>query len=211
MAQVHNALRRGPLSAALANAIGDTKGVGGLERYGETLTPVLDLWRQPEWSYLRVERLCADWRTQAAVAAEFSMVALINPALLSRHLIVVEAVTFNATAAGQGRLQIGAEGNISATLATPLPGTVRDGRWGPTNIQNTVGLTLVGSDPAGSLFTSDLDVVATTSAERYEFTVGLPVVLPPGTGLVFGFGTVNIAVNVAIRWRERQALPGELG
>lgn len=39
----------------MQNALG-ASGEGGVERYGETLTPVLDVWSLPEWRYLRNER-----------------------------------------------------------------------------------------------------------------------------------------------------------
>ena len=79
MSRLHNALTRGAISDALKRAVGDTRSQGGVERYSETLEPVLDLWSRPEWAILRDEILWGGASTQAAVAGELSFVAVINP------------------------------------------------------------------------------------------------------------------------------------
>lgn len=55
MGALHNELNRGSFSKAIKNALGVKEGESGVERFGETLTPTLDIFRLPEWKYLRSE------------------------------------------------------------------------------------------------------------------------------------------------------------
>jgi len=202
---IHNALRRSTLSRALTRAVGDSRGDAGLERYGETLTAVIDLWSQPEWAYLRGETLVGSVTVAAAVVAEFSAVALINPAA-SGFLVVVERVF------AHGSIQTFALGQstaapLIATLAAVGSGQIRDRRNRQT--ANTVGQLLSGSD-AGSIAASAELIAAVATTDRVGFESSLPVVLPPGQGLAVQGQTVNLQVIAAFGWRERAVLPGEL-
>jgi len=202
--QQHNELRRGPWSNAVSNALGDTKG-GGLERYGETMQPVLDLWRLPEWAFLRRERLCAIVRTEGAVAGEFSGAGIVNPAG-SGAIVVLEGASADAAGVLIFQMQTLAEFQ-AATLATVTKGNVRDRRWvdlAATTIANVVG----GSDAAAGL---GLTIEQRRSSGNMTLSFeSLPIVLPPGFGVVLMCLTVLTAATFNFSWRERNALPGEL-
>lgn len=205
MAQIHNEIRKGTLSEAVKRALGITRGDSGIERLGETVTPIVHPWGMPEWAYLRGERLCCIWRTVGAVAAEYGYLALVNPAL-SEVIVVVEGASVETAAAGQGYMGFQTEAAALATLATPTPGNVRDRRNLP--VTATTCYTLVGTDPSSGLGAA-LEIRRIAAAQNLDF-VHFPIILTPGMALGINFATVNTAWNGNFLWRERQAYPGEL-
>lgn len=208
MGAVHNALTRGPLGGALTRALGDTRGSSGLERYGETLTPVMNLWDLPEWAYLRREYLCARLDQPAAVAGEYSGCAIVNPAG-SNCLAVVEAVAVQYSALALFRLARATEDEVRATyLASVGRGYARDSRvYNPGIVPGVMEL-LDGSDAGtiGYYFA----VQVNTAGLVVTFATGLPFILAPGQGLVCYTTTANISPLIQFMWRERGAFPGEL-
>jgi len=207
MGRVHNELNRGDLSSALKLALGATKGEGGIERYGETLDPILNLWGMPEWAFLRNERLSALTSQQPAVAAEFGIVGIGNP-LNSNTIIVVETVSSTSGAIISLRLEVVAHTVIAATVVTAAGvGSLRDRRFlGPGRTHF-----VTGTDAAAPPFGATVEIRAPAAANHWvDFNV-LPVVLKPGDDLVVVGATVNNTVAVNFGWRERQAYPGELG
>lgn len=211
MAPIHNALKRSPIADGVKKAIGQHKqGEGGLERWGETLTPIVNPWGMPEWAALRGEQLAAIGSFQAAVAAEFSGIALMNPAD-SKTIVVVEAVSFNATAAAQAWLEITVDTALAGTFTVVTnPAAARDRRF-----KGLSGLTRAtfrqGSDP-GNTFGARVEVqnYPAVGAAFSPFQTALPVILRPGDDLSVIIQTVNIAAFINWAWRERQAFPGEL-
>jgi hypothetical protein len=207
VAQVHNELRRGVLSDAMGRAVGDSRG-GGIERYGETLTPVLDLWGLAEFFYLRAERLVCASRAGPAVAAENAAVALVNPAG-SGALLVVEAITLDAGALAASTVLsvvINTEANILATLGTPAFGISRDVRFVGQGL--TIGYTVAGTDPAFP--GSSLESVRVPAGNMPKAETSVPMVLPAGFGVVAVLGTQNQSDIVNFKWRERRAYKPEL-
>lgn len=210
MGQQHNELRRGALSAAFTRAVGDMRGSGGIERYGETLTPVLDLWSLPEWLFLRGERGYAFPVVGPAVAAEFGAAAVVNPAG-SGFLLVVEKLTVDAGAfAGSSVLnvEVNTEAIIAATLGTVSGFNVLDTRWFAATGTFGAGVARVGSDPG--VIGLPLESARVPAGNMPESKVALPYTLHPGFGLVARFGTVNTAFLANFRVRERRAFPSEL-
>lgn len=176
-----------------------------MERFGETLTPTFDLWSLPEWALLRGETLCARRITQAAVAGEFSAVAIVVPATADL-IAVVEEVTAATTAAGVFELDVATEAQIVATLALNAQALSRDRR--KATFQGRT-LLYAGSD-AASFIGSALERAASTAANvPARFVTGLPVVLSPGQGLVIIGQTVNLTNVVSFKWRERAMVAGE--
>jgi len=208
--QIHNELRRGPFSAAMTAAIGDTRG-GGIERFGETLTPVLNLWDRPEWAYLRKEILFSDFLSSNALAGEFSAAAWSLP-VNSKALMIVEAVTARSGAASvflgsnlrsviAGTLALGGGSVINRDQrvqdrpdVTPIR-VIEIERWTGTDIGNTLG--------------GNAEEVMTTAAAYSRF-ISPPWVIRPG-GAIYVIGqTVNNSVQANIAGYYRQALNGEL-
>jgi hypothetical protein len=205
MGDLHNELRRTPLPGALSRALGLTKGVEGLERISETLDVGLDLWALPEWAYLRRERLCSGWQSQAGVAGEYSAISLVNPAGSGMILVAERAVGVVGAAMYVNTTIYGAAAAIGAA-GTSLAN--RDTRWEPAT-NRPVGQLWLGTTaaaPGGAYSLSGLQGSTTVNSDA----VLAPVVLGPGTALIIWGGTVNTSLRYTVVWRERRAFPGEL-
>lgn len=207
MGLIHNELRRSKLSEALTRAVGASKGAPGIERFGETLTPVIDLWSQPEFAWLRREVLGFSRRQVVAVAAELSMIALINP-VNSRRIVTVDKAGTLTAAATSVQLVAMTEAQVVAHTLTRAVTFNRDRRNPDPNF-DAATVVETGTDPA-LLSGLVMDDVVGGVNSRLEFTNGLPHILPPGQALMIAAATVNITINGYFSFRERQALPGEL-
>lgn len=207
--QVHNALSRGTLPSALSRAVGDTMGSSGLERYGETLTPIINLWERPEWAYLRQVSLLSWLGSPAAVAGEYSGAALVNP-VGSSTIAVVETVSAMASVQAQFQLcRVDAATILATYLLDGGRGSQRDTRWTATYGPGRVNV-WSGSD-AAIIIGAQVDVRANTAGAVFtEFQCGVPFVLTPGYALVCSCRTVNTLLTTVFKWYERQAFPGEL-
>lgn len=206
---LHNALNRGDLSSALLRALGNTRGAEGLERIGETLTPIIHLWGLPEWAYLRHERLAASATFGAAVVAEFAAVGVLNP-VGSGMLVVVEAISVsNGAAAGQYLIKQATSAVVLATLAVTTTGFVRDRRWMDSASFLPRAQSLTGTDVAAIVGTTheEMRVGANVSAPA---VVCVPIVIPPGHAVIVNNTATNVGFTASIAWRERQAYPSEL-
>jgi len=205
MSNLHNELKYiGNETSGIAIALGAGETDEGVSRLGETLTPVIDIRQYPEYAFLRGERLCAQLRQQGGVAAEFSSVALVVPAA-SSFIAIVETVSIDQGVAGAlVLLQIASDAQVLATLATTGKGSTRDRRWPTFNGRADI---LSGSDPALSIGIS-IEERRKAAAETIDF-VHLPIVLTPGTAVVAVHGTLNTAINVNLKWRERQLISRE--
>lgn len=204
MPQVHNQLLRGGLSAALRNALDARE--GGIERFGETLDPVIDLWRLPEWAFLRGERICgAAVTVNAGAATECSAVALRNPAN-SGMLAVVEYAIVSLTTAAGVQCQMASEAAVDAVLATDTVGVNLDTRF--ANQTNPVCFLSSGATPAIPI---GVRFAFPTRPTYFDTPEVAGVVLSPGFCLVIQNPDDAAAIHVAYRWRERKANKGELG
>lgn len=212
--RLHNALKRSPIADGVKRAIGQHRqGEGGLERWGETLQPVVNPWGMPEWAALRGEQLASIRFPQPAVAGEFSIIALGNPAG-SNNIVVVEAVTVG-TGGGVGLtvfLEVVPDTTVAATLtAAAFPACSRDRRFkGITGVTRTFIKT--GSD-VGNTFGAQVEqqtALPLATSAMQPFIVSLPLILRPGDDLCAIGQTVNSQLTVAFGWRERSAFPGEL-
>lgn len=211
MGQLHNELRRGIWSDALKRFLGVSKNEGGLERFGETLTPVLDLWSPdlPETAYLRNETLWATFLNASALAGEFSTVA-VSVGASSRFVLVVEKVL----ARGGGsfaNLELPLRSTVAATLALSANGPFcRDNRVG-NQLSAAPQATMVelwsGTDAA--TLNSIMEAVGTNATTFSPFT-SPPWIVRPGTALVVQGDTVNSSLQTQWAGRVRQAMPGEL-
>lgn len=208
MTAVHNAIKYGTdLLRGFSRAVGLGEDEEGVVRLGETLTPTFDLWGGEEFAFLRRERLCGKYALQAAVAAEYSMIALVNRTG-SNRLVVVDRVGVRTTAVVIASLRMASQAEVDATLLDVAQfGIVRDRRWTPLTTSPT-GLAM-GTDAVQlGLIMEDVYLPAAGST---VFQVALPVILSPGHAVVVAGSVLNQALVVHYAWREHQLLPGELG
>lgn len=92
MGQGHNELRRGEFSRAIKALVGDSDSESGLERFGETLQPIIDLWNLPEMHLLRGERLFGCVATTAVAPAGRSAALRIVYSGVEDHAFILEAI-----------------------------------------------------------------------------------------------------------------------
>lgn len=195
MGQIHNELRKGTLSRALKSLVGDDQAEGGLERYGETLTPTIDLWSptQSEWALPRGERrFGVRGTTPIAPAGQFAALILAGT---PNYQGVVE------------RLRVSAQVVIGFAVGTPanfvnLKGFsfCKDARFMNAAQNNTKSPQLgVGYGDVGAVQNPSTD---TLGAADYTFPgyvlSGVPLVLwivQPTAASQFSF---------SLEWRERQ-------
>lgn len=208
MAPIHNLLHRGNWNDAIKRALGVTKSEGGLERFGETLDPIINLWGMPEWAWLRDETLWAHANTQVAVAAEFGFVAVSIP-VGSGWLLTIDGVS--ARAAGTVQLGLNARSVIAATGTQNTNAVNRDARYSSSLIGQKITPveTWSGTDPGG--VTGQVSEMVQPTATDFRTFGSPPWIVKPGSALVVQETSVgNIAVSVCLWGRVRKALPGEL-
>lgn len=186
----------------------------GTTRLGETLTPIIDMWEQPEFFFLRDEKLLASNCGQAAVAGEFSACAIINPSG-SGQLVVVDRVLVRVTAATNVLAGFALQSAIEATLGTLIAVFGRDTRLTLPNFQATPGQGVAtstlrnGSDPATAFVVSQFENRLLQTANVDTDLALLPVIVEPGFGYVVIGATVNVGVSINAVWRERKVQPAE--
>jgi hypothetical protein len=215
--QVHNAIKyaTGDLNA-FQLASGVARDATGVERFGETLTPVMDIYstvgRRAEFD---IHRNVFDWAqnaTQAAIAAEQGFIGVGLPAPVGTstlQILVVEGCTVMGAAGTYNMLHstraiVAATGTLIGTLLN------RDQRWANAAFVNkqwppVEGWT--GTDPAflGTFFEQ---VVVPAAVVAVPFSSG-PWIVKPGGALLVQHSTVNVAVTVNMWGFVRPALPGE--
>lgn len=208
MGSIHNELRSAVLQQAIRDAVGGGMEVE-IERIGETITPILDLWSQPEWFQLRGVRRWSTSVVLAANVAGISRFQLRVPAGTGVIAVVEELNIIEATAATNYSLT-----DTGALIAAgEAPCTALDSRWQiaagggsrPTVILQTVDNTAAGL--SGIL----LDTIAVPlGSGNPSFKAGLPFVLTPGNYIQIQSTNVNHACRFQARGYERLAFPGEL-
>lgn len=209
MSTVHNALRGvSSLLTAIRAAVGGDAEVQ-VERLSETIYPQLDPWGMPEWAFLRREILAARRVNAAALAGEFSFAAFVNPAG-SGALCVVEELTAAAAAAFVFEVDAATEAAVTATGTLNAAGLARDRRANRGATFATTLQTYTGTD-AASFIGQAYERIASSGANLTARAVcAVPLILPPGDGVVVIGQTVNTAITVCAKWRERRAFTGEL-
>lgn len=200
---LHNGLTHAvQLQAAYAAALGQKADAefSGIERAGETLTPVIDLWSSLEWRYLRRENTLQQSLTVAAGGAGVrSRLGILNP-IGSGLLVMVDQVQNRGTTI-EADLNMGTAFTVdSSTLMRPVDSrfhtaTAASGRTVLTTRAGAIGGT-----------TTAMGAVRLTQGE----IVPLGFVLRPGFALSFDPTVDNVSISLVLRVRERVALPGEL-
>lgn len=214
MGQVHNELTRGLFSAALTAALGVAKGRGGLERFGETLQPTVNLWERPEWAFLRQEQLWAVRQLQGAVAGELSHVAIANP-VDSNIISVITALEIRGpVAAAVLNLSLFYRGTWTSSAArgtmalqAALPRST-DTRVQPSGVVRTEVWS--GSDVASQGGAQTIDFASVITGNQWLAMMAPPIVLLPDSAVIFINTTANQELGVRARGYERTILNGEL-
>ena len=198
---IYNELKRHvPLLTAYAKLLGeDDAETGRIERLGETLTPILDVWSRDEMSALHGEALWWVRQTVAAVAATNSAIGVFVPAG-ANVICTVEGWIADASSA-----QVGSLLQATAVANDTRPVDARDRRYGSSQ-----------SIPIVHMFSGALAVPANTISWGSGVTVntliqGVRCVVTPGNNFVIVNPAVNAALNASIYGRVRRAFIGELG
>lgn len=215
MGQLHNELRRGILSRALTLALGDARGAGGIERFGETLTPIIDLWDRPEWAALRDELFWVHGAIASAVVGEFSAAAVTNPAGSPFIITVEHFVMANPGATVTARWGYGTAAQIITALgATSANPSLKDRRPGvsrPTLVAEMVSLHNGSDAVLANAIPTTAELYDIESTELQDAIVTVPTILGPGQGYILACSTVNTAFKWAVSGRVRRAFTTELG
>lgn len=198
MGHVHNAIDRATdLIRGYRRALGILSPDGGLERFGETLTPTIDLWSDPRWASLMGDKLQFGVATAAANAGFRSQVQL-GPQPPGKYCIIV------------WRIQCGAAFDVR----TQFPGAAL-----PTAITATRG----GRD---SRQTADLRALlatdnTTAAVGNLRWSLGVtpfiyeePIILHTGDGVnaakvVVTAQADNTAITANFSWTVHDFFPGE--
>lgn len=205
MSHIHNALHRTTqLQRGFALAFG-LENDQGVERLGETLTPVVDLWREPEWAALRGVLLGARMRSAAAIAGELGFVTLSNPAG-SDIIVTVDAVKIRNDGA-DAAFTVGelADSVAAAEEVSNARGSSRDARIGTV----TRAINRIGGSAAG-LGLSAAEAFRVTSLVEKFAGIAVPCVLTPGRAIAVECATANLTFSAGFRWTERPLISGEL-
>ena len=209
MSTIHNALSRaGAIQSGIREAVGMKEAEAGVERLGETLTPVIDIWSRPDWAVLRGAQLAGLSILSAAVALQFSMAALRNP-VGTNQLFVVHRIGFDVGADMTVFLEMATVAEVDATLGTLTTGSVRDRRRSTSFFSR--GRVATGSDLLNSVNAGAFVIDRMASSSDRFFRIAPPVILPPGQAVVIVGQTVNTALVGIFAWEERALLPGEIG
>jgi len=152
-----------------------------------------------EWGYLKGELLCGAQGLAPAVAGNFSQWNLVNPAN-SGSLFIIERIGWQMS--GANGLMYVRPGSAPGTLITPA---ARDSRWNLIRPTATCNVGSAAAAPPEAVI-DRLWAGATPSDRR-----GVDIVLKPNSFLQVQGDVINQSLFCIVQWRERGALPGELG
>lgn len=198
MGHVHNALDRATdLIRGYRRALGIVGPDGGVERFGETLTPVIDLWDNPRWIALMGDNPQFGTLTVAANAGNRSMVQLM-PSPTSKTIVIVHEIrcsaAFNIRTHNTQTTELGA--------VTTQRGT-RDPRAGSDN-----RVSLNGTNTAGAVVGNLRFHVPIT-----PFIFQQPIILNStgvfAASIVLDPNADNTAIIASLVWTLHDVFPGE--
>lgn len=209
MSQVHNEISRATdILRGLKLAVGLDKGEAGIERLGETLTPILNVYELAEWAFLRGEWLGVGRLALGAGGAGVrSLIQLKNPATSKRLVTVHGASAGSATTA------------ITPTLfrfdtdLTTLGTTIqpRDTRLPTSALLTQVRSQNVALPGAAVNIGRLIMEVLEAAAAHAHWPREWPLVIAPGHGFMIGPEADNQGISAMWVFSERELLPGELG
>lgn len=200
MPHVHNGLHEySRLLDAAARAIGEKSGAQdftGIERFGETLTPTMDLWALPEWAILRGEILFARAAAVGAVALLFSSLEFVNPATSN----VLAVVLLLRNVAGVAAFQTGVDSGAALGAVGVLQGVAVDTRY--PQLGEVSRCTITQGQLAGA-------IALPQDTINPGITATIPYIIRPGNKLMLINPIANQGISSTIFWTERPLLPTE--
>jgi len=169
----------------------------GVVRLGETLDPMVDIWSQPDWAFLRGERLWSGSLTVAAAAGLLNRVGIANPT--TNQLIRVDYMEASCTLSDNISLRNGVSTFVGTSLCE-----VRDSRWGPG-----VGLAsrLISFDTNALQGGSELRKLPSPAGLMTRFEG--PFLIAPGTMFYLVHVTANVGLTFNAAGAIRVMLPSE--
>ncbi|MGH8566961.1 MAG: hypothetical protein ACREXU_02840 [Gammaproteobacteria bacterium] len=202
MAQLHNELHRaGRIQEAFKLILGVEESDSGVERFSETLQPILDIWSRPEWAALRGERRLLAAGDQAGDGTNVPKIRL-RVFGMRPHALIVVRLTLGVELADVVRVR---RQDLSADLATNVDTTDEDGRFG-LNATSEVSVSRGNEAAVGNTVWSARLSAATV------YQPPLEIILVTGQAL-----DVNSELNgltqrlfASFQWSERRAFTGEL-
>jgi len=210
MAGVHNELRRGPFGRALKNAVGDSTSEGGLERFGETLDPIIDLWGPPEFYFLRGDLFWSIRLQRAADAGNACIVGVMLPTL-SRYLLIVDEIRGrNSVATGGLTLSMLDRATIAALGGFTLgnPPFFRDQRADSVIGAQRAPVETFTALTAALPLNGVMEQETFPTVENRQF-VSPPYIVRPGGALYVQGDAINQQIVVNFAGRVRQGLQTE--
>jgi len=197
MGSVHNELRRASLGAGLKKALGDSRSESGLERWSETLQPIIDLFSRPDWDLLHeVELFAHGVQVAAGAAGTFAKVGVFNPPTSNLLVTVLDHYLRVDATTGVELFPVAAMLGAAATVH------MLDRR---RRISHGALVHFEASAAAGADLLAHV-VVPVSPSQVYH----IPIILPPGQG--FMWRTLDDAATLtgSFHGYQRVALPGEL-
>lgn len=160
---------------------------------------------QPEWAYLRGERLASVFGSLAGVALNRSAISLSNP-VNSGVLIIVEEICGIILVVDDAPT---IRRDVALGGALTVPGRPRDLRHGGVatgvvQTNNTLTDAALGGNALGIPSTTAVSAARTYVLDRRAY------VIPPGRSLALVSGGDNEAMTATFVWRERALRKYEL-
>jgi len=211
MGQQHNELlRAGAIRQAIKDALEVTEGDVGVERLGETLTPIIDIWSRAEWSQLRNEALfCTQTLIVVAGGAGlFGFVQIQNPLNSGRIVVVtdywgVSTIVTNAQLAITNTVRGATGGDFAIQLDTRFIGA--------GGAVATIDPVVVSSGTSAAFGTDvPLGRYALPVANTWNKLLLPTIILAPGAGAVLSDGTANDNFGAVFGGYSRPMRPSEL-
>jgi len=197
VASIHNELRKyTALLRAFKDAMGSTDQQFGVERFGETLQPIIDMWRREDWSALFGEQLIWDTINSPINGVLNSWAAVFSPAG-SGLIMTIDAWAVQSNA---NTLQAGSLAQATVAAGTLGNADARDRRYGSSSVS-----------PARTSFGAGaLLLAASWQPLLNNIIYPVPVVLTPGSNFAVQETTISIGVNLSFMGRVRRGFPEEL-
>jgi len=182
-------IQRPDLSREIAKRFG-LVGFGGPESISPEIVPVYQVER-PEPT--QVDKMCAGAFTEAAVAGDFGIHDLSNPAGSGVVALIDRLEASTATA-----------GTFTVQLGTTRLGNIRTKFFRDTRRSGTPACVYATSGAIAVPTADEIHTSAKAASTTLQLSSDFPIaILAPGRSIIVAFETANVAVHGAIWWRER--------